>query len=103
MTTPGNGRNKWSHKEAAAEFHARHNHAPYSMAFNARLEAEARNPALDPLHRFMSGRRAGFNLWVGLVVTTKSRPTGSSGMTPFKTRTGSTASAKCRVAAFPHT
>jgi hypothetical protein len=49
MSAPnGNGRNKWSHKEAAAEFHARHNHAPYTMAFNARLEAEARNPALDP-------------------------------------------------------
>ena len=56
MSAPnGNGRNKWSHKEAATEFHARHNHAPYSMAFNARLEAEARNPALDPVHRFMSG------------------------------------------------
>lgn len=55
MSAPGgNGRTPWTHSQTAKEFHAGHKHAPYSMAFNARLEAEARNPELDPVHRFMA-------------------------------------------------
>jgi hypothetical protein len=52
MSTPS--RTPWRYQKKANEFLMTHKYAPYSIAFNTRLEAEARNPHLDPLHRFMS-------------------------------------------------